>query len=146
MTRIYLLFPDIPATYIQEDPRTPRELMVAINTRRLVVGQGEIDLAGQRQRAMVHTPINAVTVTLEPPPVELSPRHYEVLFRLAEYMPADEIARALGISRRTVYAYTNEIKERFGVGTKEEAVVRAIAYGLVDDDEYALLYPPRWAE
>jgi DNA-binding CsgD family transcriptional regulator len=141
MTQIRLLFPELSATFVQEDPRPPREVMVAINTRQFEVGRGLFRLAWKRQSAMVQSPRNVVTVTLGPPPVELSPRHYQVLFRLAEYAPAGEIAAEMGISRRTVYEYTNEIKSRFGVGTKEEAVALAMEYGLVDDDEYTRIYP-----
>ena len=144
MTRIYIMLPGRPAEYLQDDPRTPSEIMVAVNTRQFTVGKSKDGLARQPQRAMVHSPFNMVTVAPEPPLVKLSPRQYQVLFKLAKYLPAGEIAKELGISRRTVYAYTNEIKERFGAATKEELLKRAVAYGLVDDDEYARLYPLRW--
>jgi len=140
MTRIFLLIPAIHGCYIHDDPRSPREVMVAINTRQMEVGKGEINLTGRRQRALVMTDFDLVTVFLEPPPVELSPRHYEVLFQLAEYKRAGEIAESLGISRRTVYAYTSEMRERFGVATNEEVIAHAIEYGMLDDDEYSQYY------
>jgi DNA-binding CsgD family transcriptional regulator len=63
---------------------------------------------------------------VEPPPVELTPRQYDVLFGLWEGKPAGEIARGLGISRRMVYEYTAELKERFGLRTVKEVVKKVL--------------------
>jgi DNA-binding CsgD family transcriptional regulator len=133
MTRIILILdPEIQATYITDDPRSAREVMVAINTRRLVVGEKELQLQGERQWAIAHEPVAVVTVFLEPPPVELTPRQYDVLFGLGEGISAGKIARRLGISRRMVYGYTAELKARFGLPTIKEVLGKAREVGFLD--------------
>jgi DNA-binding CsgD family transcriptional regulator len=133
MTRIILILdPEIQATYITDDPRPARELMVAINTHQLVVGEEELQLNGERQWAIAHELVGVVTVFLEPPPVELTPRQFDVLFCHAEGKSGRQIAAELGISRRMVYGYTAELKQRFGVRSIKQVLSQAREIGFVD--------------
>jgi DNA-binding CsgD family transcriptional regulator len=133
MTRILLILdPEHHLTHISEDPRPPREVMVAVNTRQLAVGASELQLHGARQWAVAHTPVNSVVVLLQPPPVELTPRQYQVLFGLAQAQPAAQIAAGLGISRRMVYIYIAELKARFDAPTVQAVLHKAAQYGLLE--------------
>jgi DNA-binding CsgD family transcriptional regulator len=133
MTRIILILdPDIQATFITDDPRPARELMVAINTRQLVVGDVELQLNGARQWAIAHELVGVVTVFLEPPPVELTPRQFAVLFGFAEKKPTAVIAAENGITRRMVYDHTAELKKRFRVQTLKEVIRLAREAGYLD--------------
>ncbi len=134
MTRIILVLDTQPqATYITDDPRPVRELIKLINTGRLVVGLGEINLGGGpvQQYAVGVPSQNTVTVTRAPLPVRLSRRHYDVLHALADGKTSDQIALRYGLRRRTVYLYVYELKQRFGVQTREELLVRAAEMGLL---------------
>jgi DNA-binding CsgD family transcriptional regulator len=133
VTRIILIvMPEVHATYTIDDPRPPREVLAAINTGQFRVGDGEVCIEGLGQWAMLHPPLNVVTVVLEPPPVALTPRQYDVLFGLADGKTAAQIGADLGITARTVYAVTTEIKDRFGLDTKEEIIIRAQEMGLIE--------------
>jgi DNA-binding NarL/FixJ family response regulator len=133
MTRIILIVnPDLYASYTIDDPRSPREVMAAINTGQFIVGADAVRLDGLQQWAMLQPPFNVVTVVLEPPPIALTPRQYDVLFGMADGKPAAQIAQELGITARTVYAVTAEIKQRFGVYTKEEVIVLAQEQGMIE--------------
>jgi DNA-binding CsgD family transcriptional regulator len=130
---VFIIDPAFHATWTYEDPRTAREIMVAVNTRKDTLKPTALDLSGERQWAHVHTSIETVTVVLQAPPVELTPRQYEVLFGLAESKPAAEIAGELGISRRMVYQYTRELKERFERNTVPELLARAVELGMIEE-------------
>lgn len=140
MTRIILLLdPEPIMTYIIDDPRSMRELVKLINTEQLVVGAGELRMEGQHQWAMAIEPLNVVTVVLESPPVNLSPRLYDVLYGLADGKRAEAIAAELDISRRTVYEYISELKERLGANTRWEVIFKAVDLGLLRDEYYLCL-------
>lgn len=133
MTRIILVLNvENQAIYIEDDPRPPRELMISINRGETLVGAERLQMAGRQQRAQIFPHMDLVLVVLEPPPVRLTRRQYQVLFGLSDGKPAAEIASDLGISRRMIYGYTSELKERFGLQTVKEILVRASDYGLID--------------
>lgn len=68
----------------------------------------------------------------EPPPARrLSPRMLDVLSLLARGLTHDQSAQALGISPSAVKAYLAGAKRRLGVRTRNEAIVAAVAGGLV---------------
>jgi DNA-binding CsgD family transcriptional regulator len=129
---IVILAPEFCATYTIDDPRSPRELAAAINTGKYIVGEGEFYMECSRQWAMLHRPLQVITVVLEPPPVELSPRQYDVLYGLSDGKDAAQIAAELNITTRTVYALTAALKERFGVNSKEEMLTLADSYGFIE--------------
>jgi DNA-binding CsgD family transcriptional regulator len=110
-----------------------RELIKLINTGQLIVGLGEINLGGgpAQQVAMAMPSQNAVTVTKALLPIHLTPRHYDVLHSLADGKTCERIARKYHLTVRTVYQYIYEIKQRFGVKSREEALVRAAELGLL---------------
>jgi DNA-binding CsgD family transcriptional regulator len=84
-----------------------------------------------RHWAVGHEALGTVLVVPQPPPVALTPRHYDVLFRLSDGQAAKEIARDLGISRRTVYLYTSELKERFGAQSRIQLLAMAVSAGII---------------
>ena len=134
MTRIILVLDTQPqATYITDDPRPVRELIKLINTGKMVVGLGEINLGGGpvQQYAYAMPSQNTVNVIKALPPVHLSPRLYDVLHGMAEGKTCEQIALKLGITHRTVTLYAYEIRQRFGVETREEVLVRAAEMGLL---------------
>ncbi len=127
MTRICMVVnPEFCMTYTIDDPRPMRELVKLINTRKMVVGKGEMNMDGERQNAIPLTSVNVVLVLLENPPVELTPRHYDVLYGLADSKPARQIAEELGIGRRTVYEYIEDLKLRLEANSKWQIVAKAI--------------------
>jgi DNA-binding NarL/FixJ family response regulator len=70
-------------------------------------------------------------------PDDLSERELEVVSLLAEGLHNRELAARLGISSRTVDRHCDNIYAKLGVGSRTEAVVRAISTKLlsVGDDE-----------
>jgi DNA-binding NarL/FixJ family response regulator len=60
----------------------------------------------------------------------LSPRELEVLDRLVEGDRTEDIAAALGISVQTVQTHVRNLLAKLGVGSRLEAVVKAIRLGL----------------
>lgn len=133
MTRIILILnPSRQAVYIADDPRPPREVMVAINARAWTPGADEIDLGGARLWAMAHRSIGVVTVVIAAPPVELTPREYDALFGLAEGKSAPEIAADLGISVHRVYKHLRGIRDSFAEEDLRKALARAEEYGFLD--------------
>jgi DNA-binding NarL/FixJ family response regulator len=73
----------------------------------------------------------------EPGADDLSERELEVLGLLAEGLHNRELAARLGISPRTVDRHCDNIYAKLGVGSRTEAVVRAISTKLlsVGDDQ-----------
>lgn len=68
----------------------------------------------------------------EPHPAKrLSPRMGDVLSLLARGMTHDQCAQTLGISPSAVKMYLAGAKRRLGVKTRNEAIVAAVAGGLV---------------
>ena len=135
MTRIFLVFTaEFRMPYIVDDPRSPRELVKAINTGKLVVGKSEFSLPeGTRQWAMIQPPHPMITVVLDAPPVELTPRLYDVLYGLADGKDTLHIARELELTTRTVYAYIAELKNRFGARSRMQLIAQAVECGIVRD-------------
>jgi DNA-binding NarL/FixJ family response regulator len=153
LTRIILMLnTKNEAMLVFDDPREPRELVKAINTGAWQpVGSADAGLDSSptalapverahptaarssaiRHWAVSHDLLDIVTVVQEPPPVALTPRHYDVLFGLADGQPAKEIAGQLHISRRTVYLYISELKERLGANSRAHLVALAISNGLL---------------
>ncbi len=60
----------------------------------------------------------------------LSAREFEVLKHLAMGMPNKEIARALGISERTVRNHLSQIFKKLHATNRVEAVISALKVGL----------------
>lgn len=136
MTHIILVLKTRPHAQLSfDDPRTSRELVKAINTGRFVVGQKELKLSSLRQWATSQARLDTVYVTQEPPVVLLTPRHYDLLYGLADGKTTRQIAHELGISVRSVYYYTAEIKERFGARSTAQVLAQAIEHGLVSLSE-----------
>lgn len=132
MTRIILVIDTQPqATYITDDPRPVRELIKLINTGHLVIGLGDINLGGPAQQyAMAMPSQNTITVMRAPAPVRISPRHYDVLYGLADGKTCDQIAMKYHLHRRTVFKYVSELKQRFDVQTRDELLICAAGMGL----------------
>lgn len=134
MTRIILALDNqAQSTFITNDPRPVRELIKLINSGKMVVGLGEINLGGGplQQYAVGIPSQNTITVMQADPPVHLSPRQYDILYSLAEGKSTSEIGLRYNLTQRTVYRYVQELKERFGVHTREEILMRAVEMGLL---------------
>lgn len=133
MTRIIVLIdPFAPMIYTLDDPRPRRELVAAINTGEFTPGENAFRFKdGERQWAIGQAPLNVVVVSLNPPPIRLTRRHYQVLFGLQDGLRAAQIAAKLGISRRTVYLYIQEIKERFGAQSILQVVALSEENGMI---------------
>jgi DNA-binding CsgD family transcriptional regulator len=67
----------------------------------------------------------------EPLRAPLTPRQRQVLQLLAEGLDTKEIARRLGITKRTVSFHISTLKEQFGVNTRAGSVSRGKNLGLV---------------
>ena len=67
----------------------------------------------------------------DPHPARLSPRMVDVLRLLAQGKTHDQSAQLLGISPSAVKMYITGAKRRLGVKTRSEAIVAAVAGGLV---------------
>ncbi len=61
----------------------------------------------------------------------LSPRERDVLSWLALGLRPDEIATTLGVGYRTVDKYIVSARQKLGARTRDHAVARAIAFGLI---------------
>jgi DNA-binding CsgD family transcriptional regulator len=73
-------------------------------------------------------------VTLAAPPVlrpRLSPREQECLTWLAVGLRNDRIAEKLGISRPTVELHLANARRKLNARTREQALARAVAWGLL---------------
>lgn len=66
-----------------------------------------------------------------PAPRRLSPRERECLVWLATGLRSDRIAERLGLSRATVDLHLARARRRLGARTREQAVARALAFGLL---------------
>jgi DNA-binding NarL/FixJ family response regulator len=120
--------------YLDDDPRSMRELIKLINTGELQIGADEVRLDGAHQWTMGHPPLHVITVITGYPPVMLTPRLYDVLYGIADGKKASQIAQEMGIACRTVYEYTALLKERFGVQSKEELIVKAMEIGILAEE------------
>jgi LuxR family quorum-sensing system transcriptional regulator CciR len=68
---------------------------------------------------------------LEPQPARLSPRQLDCLTRIAAGETSAEIAKALGISKRTVDHYIVLLCAKLGVRTRAQAVGVAISQRII---------------
>jgi DNA-binding CsgD family transcriptional regulator len=80
---------------------------------------------------------NSRVVTLLPeeaPPdgPSLTPREREVLVLVARGLTTAKIAERLGLSYPTVRTHLEHIREKLGVGTRAQAVARALALRLIE--------------
>ena len=116
--------------FSMEDPRTRRELVIAINTGEFVVGQGVVPQDDREQFAVSQHPEDKVLVRLMPPPFRLTHRQWQVLLMMADGKNAGMIARALRITKRTVYLYFRQLKTRFEVDNLQELMTLAGECGM----------------
>jgi len=123
--------PDSSKVFEFEDPRTDRDLIKLINTGEFQFRLPNISTYSLRQWAQSHTRSDAVTVMLGDPPVELTPRLYDVMYCMADGLNVGQIAHRLDISCRTVYGEVALLKERFGVMSKAEVILHAAERGLL---------------
>ncbi|NLG95885.1 MAG: helix-turn-helix transcriptional regulator [Chloroflexi bacterium] len=144
MTRVvFVVDVELHATYTYDDERSRREIMVAVNTGELVVGKGDMRIGeDERQCACILWPLNIVLVRFGDPPVALTRRQYEVMFAIGDGMRAAEIAKKLGISRRTVYMHTRDLKQKFGAQSRAQMISIALELGLIDNLEWWNLPDP----
>jgi LuxR family maltose regulon positive regulatory protein len=68
------------------------------------------------------------------PPQDLSRRELEVLRLLQSPLSESEIGNRLFISHNTVHSHTKAIFRKLGVTSRAQAIERARAVGLLDDD------------
>ena len=64
-------------------------------------------------------------------PAVLTTKEHEVLARLADGLSNDDIATAMYVSPATVKTHLSHIYAKLGVGTRHEALARAVALGLL---------------
>ena len=112
------------------DSRSTRELVIAINTGALRIGDRYFATLAQ-QSACAIPEQDTVVVTYASPAFELTLRLYQTLWGLADGKTADEIASELNIKPRTVYLHIARLKERFGAVTIAEVLALADEYGLI---------------
>jgi DNA-binding CsgD family transcriptional regulator len=114
MTHILLILDlDAHMTFTEEDPRSMRDLLIAINSGADRVGSSLVETTGLPQWAVAIPPVDTVVVQLVAPPYHITRRQYQVLFDVADGLHAREIAERMGITPRTVYQYTSDLKEIF---------------------------------
>jgi len=77
----------------------------------------------------------AAKVGGEKPTVELSEREMEVLKLATKGMSNQDIAKELFISRRTVQGHLTSIFNKLGVGSRTEAIFRAVKRGWLSFEE-----------
>jgi DNA-binding CsgD family transcriptional regulator len=65
-------------------------------------------------------------------PCQLSTRELESLFYLLHGMSAKQISECLGLSKRTIEAYLENIKYKFGSQNKTELLIQSINAGYAD--------------
>jgi DNA-binding CsgD family transcriptional regulator len=70
-------------------------------------------------------------------PFKLAMRELEVLFFLLRGKTAKEIAEIIGLSKRTIESYIEQIKSKFGCNTKTDLLLLAVVNG------YMNIIPPR---
>ena len=91
---------------------------------------------------VVLSPGLAATLAVRPPvtpgtddgkagPVMLTPRELEILGWLAQGLANKQVAARLGVSEHTVKTHVAHAFEKLGVGTRAEAVARAVRMGLL---------------
>lgn len=73
----------------------------------------------------------AVSRFLRPPPGQLSRRETQCLQLVANGCTTKEVARELTLSERTVKEYLDQVREKLGARTREQAVCIAMTEGLL---------------
>ncbi len=111
------------------------------------LGQRDAELRGRRLGAddyvtkpvdfeILETIIQArlARVRREPPPVPVAPlseREIEILAWSSRGKTSGEIASIVGLSKRTVDFHINNARDKLGVATRIEAVIKAAATGII---------------
>jgi DNA-binding NarL/FixJ family response regulator len=111
--------------------KTEGVMLVASSVRRVHRGealhdQEEIDGALRRLRHRRDR-----EATAEQRLARLTPRELEILQRMAQGGPSDQMAKDLGMSPHTLRTHTQNIITKLGVHSKLEALVLAIRHGKV---------------
>lgn len=150
MTRIILVLDLVEqGLYVSDDPRPPREIVMAINSGLSWVGAGRpsgddapANVSGKgrwpheaTQWAMAHPGVDTVTVLFQPPPVQLTYQQYRVLYALADGRDDNEIAAEFNLPVRSIYRDVLKLKQRFGVETRLDLLKKAVELGMVEAKE-----------
>lgn len=104
------------------DPRQAREDIIS------TLGDGQL-LACYLHEAIARLVLRQETTPLKKSP--LSPREQECLLWAADGKTSWEIAKIIGVSERTAIFHLHNATEKLGVCTRQHAVVRAVALGLI---------------
>lgn len=75
--------------------------------------------------------IAAAQIEASPPRIELSPREMETLRWAADGKTAWETAHLMGLAERTANWHMDNVRTKLGVMTRQQAVARALAWGLL---------------
>lgn len=103
-------------------------LLQAIQT----VAQGSVLVQPEvMERLLSHTEPSSSHVTERP---ELTEREQEILEGVVRGERSKEIARRLGLSERTIWAYLTTIYNKLGVDSRASAVAVALKYGLIKQE------------
>lgn len=130
---IMIVDPANHRTYGIDDMHVLHDLRRMVQSGETLLGESEIwQTLGARPWPLSPLRQPVMVIVLGSPPVMLSGRHYSVLLGLARGQKSDQIARRLGISRRTVYEYINDLKARFQVQSRSEVLVQAMHCGMLD--------------
>ncbi|MFC0250507.1 autoinducer binding domain-containing protein [Massilia consociata] len=73
---------------------------------------------------------------MEPEPPRLTRRELEVLQWVMAGKSSWEVARITGCSEATVNFHLANIRQKFGVNTRQQAVVKAIALGIITPEDH----------
>jgi DNA-binding CsgD family transcriptional regulator len=114
-----------------DDDRSPRELLVAINTGAYQPDCEGLPVTGPFSAILIGNP-RFVVVLPGAPPVDLSARLYQVLYAaFGEGKLGSEVAAELGITVRTVYAYYQQLKRRFDARSMHAVFIKALYLRLI---------------
>ncbi len=67
-----------------------------------------------------------------PPDITLTPRQNQVLQALTNGFSTKQIASQLHLSNRTILMHVHALKERLGVITREQVILKALSLGLLE--------------
>ena len=112
--------------YVPKDVPPP-ELAATIRE----AAHGVLHLAPVVQRTLLQA--IAAPPRAEPDPEELTEREREVLVLLAEGRSNKEIARHLRVSERTVKGHVGHVLGKFGLVSRTQAAIYAVAHGIAPD-------------
>ena len=135
MTQIFLLLHDQTLVVLQSQQK-PEDILAEVqagtwhppapyrglvpNTLAAFANCGQV-VIGQR---------STIALQPEPPSLKLTERQMNVLQGLAAGKTSRQIGARLGLTERAVNWHIGVVKERLGVQTRAQAVVRAVALGL----------------